>query len=311
MFLKKYILILLNRYWSNLAKKNPRVATERLYKKRVGKELNLDNPQTFTEKLQWLKLNRYVHNSLVTMCVDKYRVREYVKSKGYGYILNELYGEWDSVDEIEWERLPKKFVIKCNHGCGYNVICKDINSFDIKKAKGLLNKWIKESYGWENAEMIYSDVKPKIICERFIETEDGGELRDYKIFCSYGIPKLIYVITGGHGKNECLDYYTPKWEWIPVNNGTLPNAGDIVKKPKQLNEMLKIASDLSKDFPIVRVDLYSEYGKIYFGELTFLATGGMSKYSPSIYDEKFGELFPIFFNDDQTGSLEEGNDYLL
>lgn len=296
--IKSFFVKCINNYWSNLAKKDPCKATKILYKKRTGKILNLDEPKTFTEKMQWLKLNEYWHNDLVTQCIDKYRVREYIIKKGCGYILNDLYGVWDSVDEIDWDNLPNKFVIKCNHGCGYNIVCNDKNDFNIKEAKKMINKWMHESYGWANAELIYSDIKPKIICERFIESEDGMDLRDYKIFCSYGTPKLIYVITGGHGDNECLDYYTPEWQWIPVNNGTLPNAGDIVKKPKQLSEMLNVASVLSEDFPIVRVDLYSEYGNIYFGELTFLATGGMSKYSPDIYDREFGDMFPINISND-------------
>ena len=292
-WMKVILLKCINSFWAGLAKKNPEKATKLLYKIKTGKTLNLKEPKTLTEKMQWLKLNEYYHNDLVTQCIDKYRVREFVKKKGYGHILNELYGVWDTVEEIKWDRLPEKFILKCNHGCGYNIVCSDKETFDIHKAKSLLNKWLNESYGWVNAELIYSDVKPKIICERFIETENGKELRDYKFFCSYGNPKLVYVITGGHGKDECLDYYTTDWKWIPVNNGTLPNAGDIVEKPKQLKEMLEVAAALSVDFPIVRVDLYSEYGKIYFGELTFLATGGMSKYEPSVYDAKFGEMFPI------------------
>lgn len=276
-----------------LSKHNPQKATKMLYKKKVGRDLNLDCPIALTEKLQWLKLNKYYHNKRVTQCIDKYSVREYVSEKGYESILNDLYGVWDSPDQIEWDKLPNKFVLKCNHGCGYNIICTDKSKLDKIKTIKKLSTWMHESYGWVNCELIYSDIKPKIICEKYLESEDGKELRDYKIFCSYGKPKLIYVITGGHGDNECLDYYTTDWKWIPCNNGTLPNAGDIVKKPNQLKEMLAVAAALSEEFPIVRVDLYSEFGKIYFGELTFLATGGMSKYSPNKYDYIFGEMFPI------------------
>lgn len=272
---------------------NPVAATKTYYKQQVGRELDLSEPKALTEKLQWLKFYQYRHNQTVTKCADKYRVREYVAEKGCSEILNELYGVWTKVEDINWDSLPDKFVLKCTHGCGYNIVCEDKKSFDIKDAKEKLSRWMKQRYGKALAELIYDDIEPRIICEKFIETEDGNPLIDYKIFCSYGKPKLVYVITGGHGDQECLDYYTPEWEWIPVNNGTLPNAGCIVKKPDKLEEMFRYAEALAKDFPIVRVDFYCEFGQIIFGELTFLATGGLSIYKPENYDYVFGEMFPI------------------
>lgn len=271
----------------------PTLFTRILFRHHVGYKLNLDNPKTLTEKLQWLKLNEYYRNDLITKCIDKYLVREFVTEAGCQEILNELYGVWDDVEQIDWDALPNKFVLKCNHGCAYNIICVDKKTFNIEIAKKQLNNWMSQKYGLQTAEIIYSDLKPKIICEKFIESNDGKELKDYKIFCSYGVPKLIYVITGGHGSKECLDYYTTNWEWIPVNNGTLPNAGNIVPRPEMLDEMLEYAQKLSINFPIVRVDLYCESMKIIFGELTFLPTGGFSKYNPSEYDYIFGEMFNI------------------
>lgn len=291
--IKKFYYFIQEKYWTIYGNIAPIQATKEKYKKVVGKECQLDNPTSFTEKLQWLKLNVYSKNSEVKKCVDKYLVREYVKKKGCSEILNELYGVWDSVEAIPWEELPRKFVLKCNHGCGFNIICNDFETFDVENAKQTLSRWLKKEYGGPNVELIYKGIKPLIICEKFIETESNGPLIDYKIFCNYGKPRLIYVITGGHGEEECLDYYTTDWQWIPVNNGTLPNSKSLCPKPATLDKMLQYASILSADFPIVRVDLYSEFGQIIFGELTFLATGGLSKYSPSEYDKKFGELFKI------------------
>lgn len=272
---------------------NPAAATKELYKSALGHELNLENPQDFTEKMQWLKLNVYADNPLVTQCADKYKVREYIESKGCPEILNELYGVWLRAEDINWEELPERFVLKCNHGCGFNIICTDKSSLDTEHAKNKLNAWMKKEYGLKDVELVYRGIPRRIICERYIDAVDEGELKDYKLFCSYGTPKLIYVISGGRGEGEMLDYYTPDWEWIPVVNSGIPNAGDVHKRPETLGEMLKYAAVLSKDFPIVRVDLYSASGKIIFGELTFLATGGMSVFSPPEYDRMFGELFPL------------------
>lgn len=291
--LKNIYLYCNNKYWEKMSEKDPLLATQLLYKKRTGKDLNLDCPKSLTEKLQWLKLNKYWHNALVTQCIDKYAVRKVVTERGYANILNDLYAVWDSVDQIQWDILPAKFVLKCTHGCGFNIVCDDSSHFNRNMAMKSLRKWMNCSYGGANAELLYSDIKPKIICEKYIEADDGGALKDYKIFCSFGVPKLVYVITGGHGHNECLDYYTTEWKWIPVNNGTLPNAGDVVKKPNNLDALLETAAGLAKGFPIVRVDLYSVFGEIIFGELTFLPTGGFSRFNPSKYDYEFGDMFPL------------------
>ena len=183
--------------------------------------------------------------------------------------------------------------MKCNHGCGGNIICRDKDCLDKGETAKKLESWLKQDYGLEHVEFSYEGIKPKIICERLIHTEDGRPLKDYKIFCSYGVPKLIYVISERQENTENLDYYTPDWEWIPVTNGRLTNAKEHMACPPQLDTMLRYASRLSQDFPIVRVDLYCEFGKVIFGELTFLPTGGCFKLNPPEYDLKFGELFPI------------------
>lgn len=282
-----------NAYWRNYARIAPVSATKSWYKKRMGRSLDLNNPQLLSEKLQYLKVREYFKNPVITQCADKYRVRDFVTSKGCGEILNELYAVYDSASEIKWGGVPQQFVLKCNHGCGGNIICRDKDNLNKEETLQKLDHWMHQEYGLEHVEFSYEGIPRKIICEKLIETEDGHLPRDYKIFCSYGVPKLIYVISDRTETTENLDYFTPDWEWIPVRNGVLTNAGPSVKKPDNLQELLDYASKLSADFPIVRVDLYSEFGKVIFGELTFLPTGGCFKLDPPEYDRKFGDLFPI------------------
>lgn len=286
-------------YWVSLSRYNPRYATIKWYTKRLGRKPDLQNPTLLTEKLQYLKLNDYFRNPTVCQCADKFAVREFVESRGCQEILNDLFFVYNSTGEIDWDELPGQFVLKCNHGCGGNIICRDKNMLNKREAVAKLDKWMHQEYGLEHVEYSYEGIPRKIICEKLIETEDGQLPRDYKIFCSYGVPKLIYVISDRKDTTENLDYFTPDWEWIPVRNGVLTNAGAAVRKPDNLNELLDYASKLSKGFPIVRVDLYNEFQKVIFGELTFLPTGGCFKLDPPEYDRKFGDLFPIEIKKDK------------
>lgn len=273
---------------------HPIFATRFHYRRVMGKFLNLQNPTAFTEKLQWLKLYRYGNNPLVKQCADKYAVREYVKERGCGEILNELIGVWDRVEDIDWDSLPDKFAMKCNHGCGYNLICTDKSKLDIETAKRTLNQWLHEEYGKENVELIYQGIPGKIICEKYIEPMDGAVPMDIKIFCSYGEPQFLY--TKVEDKDTGIvyeDYFALPWNHLPVMLDTLPISEVPPEKPQNLDEILNYARKLSADFPIVRVDLYNENDKILFGELTFLGTGGLMRFSPAEYDTYFGDMFPI------------------
>lgn len=253
---------------------------------------NLKTPITLNEKLQYLKLHDYWKNPLIIQCTDKFAVRQYVMDKGCSQILNELYAVYQSVDEINWNALPNVFVLKCNYGSGGNIICLDKSALDIEDAERKLRKWMKESSGLERVEYSYEGIDRKIICEKFIETEDGKPPRDYKIFCSFGEPKLLFVATDRYDGHTKFDYFTPEWEWIDVRNGH-PNAGPGLNKPDRLDDMLDYARKLSADFPLVRVDLYCEFDTIIFGELTFLHFGGVTPFDPPEYDKLFGDLFPL------------------
>lgn len=285
---------LLDLFWITYTKLDRVGATKLRHKRFQGYDLNLENPKTLNEKMQWLKLNTYYKNPLVTQCSDKYAVRDYVKSKGLSNILNELYFAVDNVDDIDISNLPDKFVLKSNSGSTGNILVTDKSKFNLEDHKPYLDKLLKDkSYGPRNVEFSYDDIENKIIAEKYIEAESGKQPNDYKIFCSYGEPKFVYTASNRDGDETYYDYYTKDFEWIDVKAVRDNNSNGSIQKPSNWNEMLDIASKLSEDFPLVRVDLYSEFGKTIFGELTFLSASGCDKFDPIEYDWKFGAMFDI------------------
>ena len=271
----------------------PRTATKILFRKYLGYKLNLKKPVTINEKMQYLKLFVYKNHPLVTKCADKYAVREYVKECGCEEILVPLLGVWEKADDIDFAVLPDKFVLKCNHGSGSNIICKDKGKIDVNETRQKLTRWLGEDFGKQRVEMSYKHINRKIIAETFIETKSGKAPIDYKIFCAYGVPKFI-LVASDRGEQLKFDFFTPNWEWMPATQDNCPNAGaDALMKPNTFNKMLEYAGILSKPFPLVRVDFYNEFDKIYFGELTFLDAGGLSPYQPFEYEKKFGEMIDV------------------
>lgn len=275
-----------------IQKISPKAATKILFKKYMGYPLNLKQPKTLTEKMQWLKLNTYNNNPLITRCVDKYEVRKYVAEKGCEENLVKLLGVWDSPQDIKWEDLPDKFVLKCNHGSGSIIVCNDKKEFDKELAIRKLSAWQREDFGLHRAELSYKGVPKKIICEQLIETADGCAPKDYKFFCSYGQPKFLFVASERNGDEAFFDFYDLEWNHLDVKNGH-PNAPRPIDRPEHFEQMLSVASALSADFPLVRVDLYEEMGRVLFGELTFLHFGGLHPFEPTEYDTYFGEMFDI------------------
>lgn len=259
---------------------------KKLYMSNFGKELDLENPKTFNEKLQWLKL--YDRKPEYTMMVDKYRVREYISEKlGEEYLIP-LLGVWDDPEEIDFDKLPNQFVLKCNHNSGLGMcICKDKSKLDIKKVKAELKKGLKENFYLRGREWPYKDVPRKIICEKYMVDESGYELKDYKIFCFNGEPKALFVATDRMTDTK-FDFFDVEFNHLPFTNGH-PNAEKEIAKPQNLDEMLKAASILSKGIPQVRIDLYNVNGKILFGEMTFSHWSGMVPFEPNKWDERFGE----------------------
>lgn len=256
---------------------------KKFYKNAFGNELDLENPVTFNEKLNWLKLN--LKNPNATICADKYEVRKYIENKGYGYILNDLLGVYDNVEEIDIDRLPDRFVLKGTHGSGWNLIVKDKNKVNWKPWKLIMKSWLRQNFYYYGREWVYKDIKPRIICEKFLE-DSNKELLDYKIYCFNGIPKFIQIDVDRF-TNHTANYYDIEWNEMDFQYDD-ENSGRKIEKPKNLKQMLEISKVLSEEFEHVRVDFYEVDGKLYFGELTFFTASGTGKFNPEKYDEIIG-----------------------
>ena len=263
------------------------------YKVKLKRKLNLKKPERFTEKLQWYKIN--YRNPVLHTCVDKYEVREFVKSKGLQDILVELYGVYNSVDEIYFSTLPDSFILKSTDGGGgVNVVlCKNKADFDIESAKNTLRVGYKLTKKHPGREWAYNGLKHRIVAEKLLINEANPEagIDDYKIFCFNGEPKCIVVDTDryiGHKRN----FYDTEWNDLKVVSDA-PACDREIPKPENLDKMLEIAKKLSEDFPFVRVDLYNVGGKIYFGELTFYPWSGYVQYTPDEFDVQLGKHFKI------------------
>ncbi len=271
---------------------SPKFASEFWYLLYFKKKLDLRCPETLNEKLMWLKLNKYWHNPLVTQGADKYCAREYVKDCGYGYILNELYGVWDRADDIEWEKLPSSFVLKCNHGFGYNILCQDKSKLDIALTKKQLDKWMHTDFWKLNAEVQYQDIEKKIICEAFLG--DGKGLVDYKIYCFNGRAEYILYCDERKTGNTKFYFFDREWKLCPINKGSKEAGEDFyAERPSKLNEMLVIAEKLCEPFPFVRVDLYFVDNRIFFGELTFVPSAALDTARLPETDKMFGNMLNI------------------
>lgn len=271
-----------------------------MYWLNMGKKLDLKNPETFNEKLQWLKL--YNHNPAYTVMVDKVKAKEYVAGIiGEEYIIPTL-GVWDDPDDIDFDALPDQFVLKCNHNSGTGMcICRDKSKLDIKKVKADLRKGLKENYYMKWREWPYKNVPRKILAEKFMQDMGGQaqsiskaqleELNDYKIFCFNGEPKVLFVASDRANK-VCFDYYDMQLHHLDLKQGGDNYKGE-VKLPQHFEEMKSLAAKISKDIPHVRTDFYEINGKVYFGELTFFDSTGMAKFSPEEWDEKLGKLIVL------------------
>lgn len=268
---------------------------KRKYKAVIGKELNLYNPQTFNEKLQWLKLHD--RRPEYTMMVNKYKVREYIADKlGEEYLIP-LLGVWDDPDEIDFDALPNQFVLKCNHNSGLGMcICKDKSKLDIKKVKEDLRKGLAQNHYFLNREWPYRDISRKIICEKYVEDEcppnsDITGLLDYKYYCFNGEPRFLYIgyadVRDGikHDRMTYLDLDWHKTDFKRPDHEELPFN---IAKPVNFDEMVIIARKLSENIPFVRVDLYCINNRIYFSEMTFFPGAGFSPFSPEEWEYTLG-----------------------
>ena len=269
---------------------------ERFLKKkyyyRMGKELNLENPQTFNEKLQWLKI--YDRRPLYTTMVDKYEAKQYVAGIiGQKYIVPTL-GVWDKFDDIDFNKLPNQFVLKCTHDSGGLVICSDKSKLDIAQARKKIERSLSTDYYLTGREWPYKDVKRRIIAEQYLVDSETRELRDYKVFAFDGVARALFIASERQNLVEetKFDFYDENFVHLPITNGH-PNSKVQLKKPVNFEEMKRLAGKLSEGFPELRVDFYEVDGKLYFGELTFFHYSGMVPFVPEEWDLKFGSWIKL------------------
>lgn len=261
------------------------------YYVKLKRKLNLKNPQRYTEKIQWYKLN--YRNDDMPICVDKYRVREYIHKKGLDDILVPLYASYDKTDDIHLADLPGKFILKTTNGSGTNVICKDKSKLDESQLKEQVATFLKQSSASAGREWAYSHVIPKIIVEQLLEdpSSPDGSVNDYKFLCFNGKPEYV-VLDVDRFTSHKRNIYDTQWNNLHVSSDC-PCSDIDYPKPDTLDEMLRIAKLLCEDFPAVRVDLYSVSGKVYFGELTFFPWSGYVQYNPDSFDFEMGEKFVL------------------
>ena len=265
---------------------------KRQFKRNVGKKINLKNPQTFNEKVNWMKI--YDHNKEYVIMADKYRVREYVSEKIGSEYLIPLLGVWDRFDDIDFERLPDKFVLKCTHDSGSVTICEK-GSFDIEKTRKKFNKALKVNFYWYGREWVYKYIKPRIVAEEYIEDSHYKELRDYKFYCLNGKPHALLLATNrlSLDKELCFDYFDMNFKHLHMVNHWHPNSSDELKKPLNFELMQELAEKLAEGIPQVRIDFYEADGRVYFGECTFYDMAGYLIIHPDEWDVEWGKMIRL------------------
>lgn len=267
------------------------------YRVKMGKKLNLDPPVTFNEKLQWLKIHD--RNPEYTTMVDKYEAKKWVADKiGGGYVIPTL-GVWDSFDDIDFDKLPNQFVLKCTHDSGGLVICRDKTKLDKSSVRTKIEKCLKYNFFWGQREWPYKNVKPRIIAEKYMEDTaakvlGSNGLTDYKFFCFNGTPEFVYVSCGLEDHTTAqMSFLDMNWEVARFKRSDYRPLSTVPPKPERYEEMKTIAGKLSKDIPFVRVDLYEVQGKVYFSEMTFFPCSGFLPFEPEEFDGILGKSIGI------------------
>lgn len=256
----------------------------------LHKRLHLNKPRTFNEKIQWMKLYYYPFNDLVIKCSDKLAVRSFIADSGYGDRLVPIIGVWERGELIDWDALPDKFVLKCNHGCAYNIVVTNKNEVDRSAIVKQLNNWLEEDFGEFNIELHYSAIEHHcIICEEYL----GKDLTDYKFFCFNNEPYCIYVSTDLlHDRQAQIGFFNLDGSKMPLIRDDYKDISDIVL-PQFFDEMLSASKRLSEQFPFVRVDFFVTNNTWYFAELTFTPGAGMMPFNPDKYDYEWGKMLDI------------------
>ena len=273
---------------------NDKLYIDYMFKYRIGSKMDWENPVTFNEKLQWLKL--YDRRPEYHIMVDKYEVKKYVSSRiGDQYIIPTI-GLWEKVEDIDFNSLPNSFVLKCTHDSGSIVLCPEKKNFDKEKAISKLRKGLNRDMFYWGREWPYKGLRRRIIAEQFLRDESGTDLKDYKVLCFNGEPKLIELHQNRYTSNQSQDFYDTNWEKLPISqNGVslYQVTNKRIPKPDTLDEMIVLSRILSKGIPHIRVDWYSIDKKLYFGELTFFDGSGFDPYDDPKDDEMLGSWISL------------------
>ena len=290
-FLRRVVNRFLLRYKNSLSDKT---YLRLMFWVRMGKRLNLKNPKTFSEKLQWLKL--FDRRPEYTIMVDKVKAKEYVAAKlGEEYIIPTL-GVWDDPDQIDFDALPDRFVLKCNHNSGVGMyICKDKSKMDVEKVKAELRRGLAQDYFMNNREWPYKNVPRRILAEKFIDPAPNvSDLPDYKWYCFDGEPRFCQVIQD-RSVEETIDFFDTEWkhqDFVGLNSKA-ENAVEMPKRPSHLDTHIRIARELSKGLPFSRIDLYETEDNTFFGEVTLFPASGMGQFRPDQYNELLGQMIKL------------------
>lgn len=262
-----------------------------VFRLKIGMRLDLNNPKSFNEKLQWLKINN--RDEKYTNMVDKYEVKKIVsKSIGEEYVIPNI-GIYDSFEEIDFNKLPNRFAIKCTHDSGGYVIVSDKKKANIKKIKKKINKSLHRNYYYSGREWPYKNIKPRIIIEEYMEDNKKGGLVDYKIHLFNGVPKIILVCKNRFNNKMTEDFFDTDWNHLKIKREDHDNSIEKITKPKMLKKMLEISKMLSKNICFLRIDFYEINGKIYFGEFTFFPASGFKPFVPEPVDWELGDMIDL------------------
>lgn len=277
---------------------SPELNIRVVYRMKKKKRLNLTNPQTFAEKLVYLRVTDYNHNPLVRELSDKYAVRDYVKQKGYSQTLNELYAVYDDPKQIVYEELPRQFALKLNVGCGSNYICSDKSKTDAAQIGKITRRWMKKKPWRLYAEMQYKGVDKKILSEKYLGSLDEPVPPDYKIYCFHGKPMAVLYIGGRFSGRTKAGFFDREWNYLGIKDNEKKHyinfeTNDLPPKPKSLDLMFTVAEKLSDGFPFVRVDFFETNGNAIFGEMTFSPAGGYDAAEVDINGKSMAEYLNV------------------
>lgn len=263
---------------------------KKMFRAKMGYELNLSNPRTFNEKMQWLKL--YYRLPVFTTMVDKYAVREYIAETIGDQYSVPLICTWDNPDQIDIDSLPDEFVLKTTHGCGGMYICRDKSKFDLASAKKALNSTFYKNYFYYVREWPYKNVRPRVIAEQYMQDGTDVNLKVYKVLNFNGVPKMIQTIQNDKTPNESIDYFDTDWNLLDLHQN-YPNSAVPTQRPKTLEKMLELSAICSKGLPFLRTDWYEINGKVYFSEFTFYSDAGMEPFYPDKWDRILGDWISL------------------